>query len=115
MRERMLPRAASAPAPSEAHRPREAAETSEAPPPEERPSAPSSAAIESATSRSIGARLSTALLLALLMVMACGLAALGHNYTVGFGRADYSDEGSHYVTGLLIREYIAQGFPATPL
>jgi hypothetical protein len=48
-------------------------------------------------------------------VAALGLSAVGQNFSCGFGRADNSDEPGHYVTGLLIRDYLAMGFPEKPM
>jgi len=59
--------------------------------------------------------LRVAVVAALLVVAALGLSAVGQNFSCGFGRADNSDEPGHYVTGLLIRDYLAMGFPEKPM
>jgi 4-amino-4-deoxy-L-arabinose transferase-like glycosyltransferase len=52
-----------------------------------------------------------AVFLALLLV-AILLQWLGDAYSSEFGGAD---ESAHFVTGLMIRDYVAAGFPATPI
>ena len=62
-----------------------------------------------------GAWARVAVVAALLVMAALGLSAVGQNLSCGFGRADNSDEPGHYVTGLLIRDYLAMGFPEKPM
>src|SRR5579872_3290775 len=48
-----------------------------------------------------------------LLFIELALQCFAGAYTSEFG--EYPDEASHYVTGLLVRDYIAAGFPAHPM
>ena len=48
-----------------------------------------------------------------LFLVTVGLQWFASAYSSEFGSDP--DESSHYVTGLLVRDYIAQGFPSSPL
>lgn len=47
-----------------------------------------------------------------LLLVTVALQWFGHSYTSEFGGAD---ESAHFVTGLMIRDYVAAGFPSTPI
>jgi hypothetical protein len=50
----------------------------------------------------------------LLMAITVGLQWSGHAYSSNFG-AEEPDEPAHYVTGLMVHDYVANGFPGYPL
>jgi Dolichyl-phosphate-mannose-protein mannosyltransferase len=49
---------------------------------------------------------------ALLLLLTVTLQWIGQSYSSEFGGAD---ESAHFMTGLMIRDYIAAGFPGTPM
>lgn len=55
--------------------------------------------------------------LAYLFVLLFGLACLSQFLAGAYDSefAGYPDEGSHFITGVMIRDYVAGGFPAKPL
>src|SRR5260221_7305286 len=57
--------------------------------------------------------LRTAALVGFYLVLVIGLQWAAGAYRSGFG--GHSDEGPHYVTGLMVRDYVAHGFPASPM
>src|SRR5947209_3781016 len=55
----------------------------------------------------------TALAFTLLLGLTIALQALGGAWKAEF--SGYPDEPAHFVTGLMIRDYIASGFPGSPV
>lgn len=49
----------------------------------------------------------------LFLALAAGLQWRGGAYHSEFG--EHADEAAHYVTGLMVRDYLASGFPGSPL
>src|SRR5688572_30561514 len=55
----------------------------------------------------------TAILFAVLVLVAVLLQRAAGGERAGFGGA--ADEAAHYVTALMIRDYVADGMPASPV